>query len=453
MRGTVKKIIDFITEHQMLRPGMKVLCAVSGGADSMFLLYFLNKERERFGITIAAAHYEHGIREGESERDAAFVADYCDRNGILCVCEHGDVPAYALENRLNLEEAARECRYAFLNRCADSFGCEVIAIAHNLEDNAETMLFHLARGSGLKGLCGIPPKNGRVIRPLLAVSRREIEDCLREENIPWVTDSSNTSDSYSRNRLRHHVAPELQQINPAFSEAMLRTAELLRRDEETLTALAENFIRQQFDGSSISAAALCDQPFAVASRVIRLLCPRPLSANHVESILALTQSTELGFADVPGLRVRCDRGRLFFGHQEKGQIPEIEITPGMDLILPESGIRVVAETFTFSEKVHALLIPFCIKCGEIYGRVKMSSRHSGDVFRPAGRGCTKSLKKYFLELGLTQSEREAVPVIRDGRGVLGIYGYALDERAVPKEGDPVLAVTVEQLKKEIYEQN
>ena len=453
MRGTVKKITEFISAHHLLRPGMKVLCAVSGGADSMCLLHFLDREKDALGITLAAAHYEHGIRGEESERDAAFAERFCLEKGIEFICEHGDVPAYAAEKHMGLEEAARELRYAFLDRCADSLGCDVIATAHNLEDNAETVLFHLARGSGLKGLCGIPPQSGRVIRPLLAVSRKEIEAFLTEERIPWVEDSSNASDRYARNRLRHHVLPELRTVNPSSAEAILRASELLRLDEQALSTMAEEFVRQHYDGVSLPSKALLEQPYAVASRVVRLLCPQPLEKEHAESILALAGSTELGYADVPGLRVEAEQGRMYFASQETSLLPETEIVPGMDLFLPDAGIRVHAEILIFPEKINALLIPFCIKYGEIYGRVKMTSRRDGDVFRPAGRGCAKTLKKLFLERGLTQRERDAVPVFRDDRGILGVYGFAADERAVPAEGDRVLAVTVDNIQKEIYEQN
>ena len=453
MRGTVKKITDFISAHHLLRPGMKVLCAVSGGADSMCLLHVLDREKDALGITLAAAHYEHGIRGEESEKDAAFTERFCKDRGIEFICEHGDVPAFAAERHLGLEEAARELRYAFLDRCAGSLGCDVIATAHNLEDNAETVLFHLARGSGLRGLCGIPPVSGRVIRPLLAVSREEIEAFLVKEGVPWVNDSSNDSDCYTRNRLRHYVIPELRRINPSCAEAVLRASELLRLDEEALSTMAEKIVREHYDGRSLPAEVLLQQPFAVASRAVRLLCPRPLEKEHVESILALAGSTELGYADVPGLRVRTEQGRLYFAYQESCTLPETEIIPGMDICLPDAGLRIRAEILTFPEKVNALLIPFCIKCGEIYGRVKMTSRHDGDAFRPAGRGCTKTLKKLFLEEGLTQCERDAVPVFRDDRGVLGVYGFAVDERAVPAEGDSVLAITIESVQKEIYEQN
>ena len=453
MRGTVKKITDFISAHHLLRPGMKVLCAVSGGADSICLLHVLTREKDALGITLAAAHYEHGIRGEESQRDADFTEKFFREKGIDFICGHGDVPSYAEEHHLGLEEAARIKRYEFLYRCADDLGCDVIATAHNLEDNAETVLFHLARGTGLKGLCGIAPKSGRLIRPLLSVSREEIEAYLKEKSIPWMDDSSNASDLYARNRLRHHVLPELRKVNPTSAEAILRASELLRLDEEALGSMAESFVREYYDGSSLPAKALLEQPFAVASRVVRLLCPRPLEAGHVESILALAGSPELGYADVPGLRVKCEQGRLYFTPEESRTLPETEIVPGMDLILPDAGLRVRAEILIFPEKVNALLIPFTIKCGEIYGRVKMTSRRSGDAFRPAGRGCTKTLKKLFLEQGLTQRERDTVPVFRDDRGILGVYGFAVDERAVPAAGDKVLAVTIESVQKEIYEQN
>ena len=453
MKATVKKITDFIAAHHMIRPGMKILCAVSGGADSMCLLHVLDSEKDTLGITLAAAHYEHGIRGEESERDAVFVEQFCLERGIEFVCEHGDVPSFAAERHLGLEEAARELRYAFLDRSADSLDCDVIATAHNMDDNSETVLFNLARGAGLKGLCGIPPRNGRLIRPMLAVSRQEVEAFLKERGIAWVNDSSNASDCYTRNRLRHCVLPELRMVNSSCTEAILRTSELLRRDEEALNDMAERFIREHTNGSLVSAKALLEQPYAIATRIVRLLCPQQLDAGHVESILALAGSSELGYSDVPGLRVRCERGTLYFHPEKSHTLPETEIVPGMDLLLPDAGLRVRAEKLIFDKKVNALLIPFCIKCGEIYGRVIMSSRRSGDSFRPAGRGCTKTLKKLFLEQGLTQSERDAVPVFRDDCGILGVYGFAVDERACPADRDEVLAVTIESIQKEIYEQN
>ena len=170
---------------ELLPRGRRVLCAVSGGADSMALLHMLLRRED---LTVCAAHFEHGLRGEESLRDAAFVEDWCRERSIPFLLEHGDVRAYASERGLGIEEAARELRYAFLERAADQLGCELIATAHNADDNAETMLLHLLRGSGLDGLRGIPRRRGRLVRPLLDMSRAEIERYLEENGALTVID-------------------------------------------------------------------------------------------------------------------------------------------------------------------------------------------------------------------------------------------------------------------------
>jgi len=180
-----------ITELESLfDKGGRVLCAVSGGADSVCMLHILHEKRQELEIELFAAHYEHGLRGEESLRDAAFVENICRELGIPFVCEHGDVKSFAREKGMSIEEAARELRYDFLERAADKLGCERIATAHNADDNAETILFNLTRGSGAQGLRGIPARRGRIVRPLLGMSRDEIEAYLTGRGIAWVEDSS-----------------------------------------------------------------------------------------------------------------------------------------------------------------------------------------------------------------------------------------------------------------------
>ena len=208
----------------LLPPGGGVLCAVSGGADSVYLLCRLCELRESLGLRVWAAHYNHCLRGAESDRDEAFVRALCAGLGVEAYSGRGDVAAFARENGLGTEDAARRLRYGFLEQTADALGADAIATAHTADDNAETMLLNLARGAGLRGLCGIPPRRGRVIRPILGVTRAEIDAYLELKGVGHVEDSTNAGDDYARNRIRHHAVPALRSVNPEFSRAASRAA-------------------------------------------------------------------------------------------------------------------------------------------------------------------------------------------------------------------------------------
>ena len=211
-----------------------ILCAVSGGADSVYLLCRLRE----MGYPVAAGHYNHGLRGAEADRDEDFVRKLCRRLDVAFISEKGDTAAYAAEHGLGLEEAGRQLRYAFLERTADRIGAAAIATAHTAGDNAETILLHLARGAGLKGLGGIPPRRGRIVRPMLGLTRREVEAWLRERGIGYVEDSTNASGDFARNRVRRDAVPALESVNPAFLRAAGQTAVLLREDEAFLEDMA-----------------------------------------------------------------------------------------------------------------------------------------------------------------------------------------------------------------------
>lgn len=421
----------------------RVLCAVSGGADSVCLLHLLCAVSHEKGLEVYAAHYEHGIRGAESLRDADFVKELCAALDVELMVEHGDVPRYAAEKHTGTEEAARELRYAFLERAADAFGCDCIATAHNADDNAETMLFNLARGSGAKGLQGIPARRGRIIRPIIGVTRAEIEAYLASINAAHVEDSTNAADEYSRNRIRHRVMPELRRVNPGCAAAMARTAALLRQDDDFISAEASRFIDGNFDGESVDAAALCALHPAVSSRVVRALWPRALSQAHVDAVLALARGGGLGFADVPGGRVRREQGRVYFRTSDDAAVPERVITPGEILDVPEAGLRIRAFFSVYSEEIHGLFKTYCLRCESIYGNLRCTGRMPGDRFSPMGRGCTKSLKSLFTERHMTQRQRNATAVIRDDRGIAAVAGFGADERFRPQPGDRVLCIEIE----------
>lgn len=435
--------IDIINEYNMLPAGCSVLCAVSGGADSMCLLHLLLSLRENLSIKVFAAHFEHGLRGEESLRDARFVENACAELGVKCVTEHGSVSDYARKNGLGTEEAARILRYDFLSRTAENLGCSRIATAHNADDNAETMLFNLCRGTGSTGLRGIPPVRGNIIRPLLRVSRREIELYLEKHGISHVEDSSNQSDDYSRNIIRHRITPVLKKLNPEWTTAAGKTAVLLSEDEDCLTSLADSFIRDEFDGESVSVRALASLHRAVASRVVRRLCKTSIGFDHVERVLSLCGGTELAYADIPGLRVRREQGRLYFNQSEKIEIEPRLILPDSVINIPELGVTVRAKNAVFHGEVNDLFKTYHLKYESICGNLYCTGRMPGDIIRPVGRNCSKSLKKLFSEKGLTQTERDKTLVFRDDAGVLAVRGLAFSERARPAEGDKIIQIEIE----------
>lgn len=418
-----------------------VLCAVSGGADSMCLLHLLHSR----GIEVIAAHYEHGIRGEESRRDACFVEDWCRERGIRCLVEHGDVPAWAAERGLGLEEAARELRYEFLERSAGAMGCEYIATAHNADDNVETIIFNLARGSGTLGLRGIPPRRGRLIRPLLSWSRAEIESYLEENGLPHVEDSSNGSDDYSRNLIRHRVSPVLREINPAVDRAVARTARLLREDEECLSALAEDFIARHYDGESLPALELAAQPAAVAGRVIRRLCPKGLELEHVDAAMKLLEGSGLKYLDLPGLRLRREQGRLYFREYEKLSLPERRLIPGCWVQVPELGLELLADFTGKNGEINGLFKTYRLKCENIDSGIFCGGRKNGDSLRPLGRGCTKSLKSLFGEAGYTQAERDRALVLRDEKGIMAVLGLCIAERCAAGAEEPAVTIKIREI--------
>ena len=296
-----------------------VLAAVSGGLDSMCLLHLLATWGRERNLNVAAAHFNHQLRGAESDRDERFVRDWCGAHEIPFVSGRGDVRALAARKRMSLEEAAREARYAFLNQQKTALGCRCVLIAHHADDNAETMLLNLLRGTGLRGLTGIPPEREDLLRPFLQVTRQELADYAGAHDVPYVEDSTNQMDDAARNVLRHQVLPVLRQLNPRAVENMSRAAELLRQDEEALDAAAERLLEKAEISPGQEAIlpldALEGQAEAVTGRAVRQLLSRvcghrkDLTAAHVRDVLELKQ----GQLSLPyGVTVYRERDDLRF---------------------------------------------------------------------------------------------------------------------------------------------
>ena len=260
------KVIKTVKEHSMVSKGDTVGVGLSGGADSVTLLHILVNNKEKLGISkIKGIHIHHGIRGDEADRDLNFSKNFCEKLGVEFVYYYADVPAEAKKTGESIEECARRIRYDLFSKS----GCTKIATAHNLNDNMETVIFNMTRGTSVSGLCGIPYVRDIYIRPLLDCTRNEIEEYLKENALEFVTDSTNLSDDYTRNKIRHLVIPELKSINTNVEDAFSRFSESVRDDVEFLENLALDAFKQaEIDKNTYSVNILNSFHKSIKNRVI-----------------------------------------------------------------------------------------------------------------------------------------------------------------------------------------
>ena len=436
-------VLQFSEENAMLPPGSRVLCACSGGADSTALLHLLLTAKIP-GLTVACAHFNHRLRGAESDRDEAFVRALCSRLGVTCFCGNGDVAAYAAQRHMGIEAAARELRYAFLEETARTHGFDRIATAHHAEDNAETVLLNLVRGSGLRGLTGIPPVRGSIIRPLLPVTRGEILAYLEENGLSHVDDATNARDDCTRNRIRHRVLPLLAEENAAAVEHICAAAELLRRDEEYLSACAAHFIETSLRDGALPVPEFLELPESVGARVLRQALGQ-LSRGHIDAVYALCRGAQARVAlDLPGRSIRRERDRLLLEETAAAPLERREVPEG-ETLLPEAGLLIRRRRAGKNEEIHNSFNTFFFQCDSIRGKIFVASRSPGDSIRLSGRGCTKSLKKLFSEAKLSPEERTRTPVLYDAAGVIAVCGFGIAERCAARQGDEAICIEIRKL--------
>ena len=395
----LNKLQQFIRKHDMLRPGDTVICAVSGGADSIALLWGLYLLKDQLQIQLEAAHFNHNLRGEESLRDEQFVTDFCKGYDIVLHVGRGDV----VRDKKGLEAAARKARYGYFAELNGK-----IATAHTANDNAETVLMHLLRGTGLKGLGGITPVQNNLIRPMLEITREEVLAFLSEYHLSYVDDSSNETDDFLRNRIRHHVMPQLLQENPNFPTSVSQTAQALRLDELELSLQAKAAYT-----TDVGKLKKLSPP--IRTRVLMMLLEqfgvKEPTAYHVSLLERVVFSDRpSAIADFPGdIKI----GRIY-DHIDLIQESDsfcVSLTQYGVYDLPELGLRVMfrpgvqdAAQFTFVPE----------------GTVTIRSRISGDkITLPGG---TKSIKKLFVDRKIPASKRNKIPVIADDGGVIGVFG-------------------------------
>lgn len=432
MKTVNDKICAFIKKNNMLSDGDTVILAVSGGADSMCLLHFFKDNSIKMNLNIVCAHVNHGIRGAEADRDEEFVRNYCKENSIPFECARFSVPDVAAETGESLEECGRRLRYEFF---ASINPQAKIATAHNLNDSMETVIFNLARGSSLKGLTGIPAVRGNIIRPVLCLTREEIEKYNQFNGIDYVTDSTNLSDDYARNKIRHNVIPVLSEINSGFSSVFQSCVSTLADTESYLAKIADGAFISLNGNNHFSVAGLIELDSVIRDRVLYKICENEgaydISHKHIELINSILLSGGAVMLH-GGVTLKSD-GKYLFKTKEK--VAEITIFEPVDMNCTKYHFQ--GTTIEIVDVDKSILNNYNIKTMSSSGFMDASklrnavfrSRIQGDRFKFPYAEHSKSLKNLYKEKNITPESRYGVPLLADGEHILWINGVGVSDYA------------------------
>ena len=403
----INRVRQTIEKYKMLNVGDGVIVALSGGADSVTLLSILNSIKESYNLTLYAAHLNHGIRGEEAERDESFCKVLCEKYKIQFFAKRLDIPRLAAERKISLELCGREERYKLFSELSEELGAK-IATAHTASDNAETLIFNLARGSSLNGATGISPVRGHIIRPLIGVSRNEIEAYCAEKGLDFVTDSSNLSDEYTRNKIRHSVIPVLKLLNPSVENAALRFCESASEASDYIAKQAQRLIEETKTEFGFDCEKLCAAHPALLHSAIALLCRQNADFlaeyRHIELIEGIIKCGGAVELNKNVTAVSAQGLLRFCSLTESGEA--FEANPDYDFFGKTE--------FLFKGNKYL----FDIKNGVELSKIKIRTRQSGDIFTFDGRNITKPLRKAMNENKLPREIRDRLVLVADGKTVL-----------------------------------
>ncbi|MBQ8970584.1 MAG: tRNA lysidine(34) synthetase TilS [Lachnospiraceae bacterium] len=480
MRDLSLRVLKYCGENQLISKGDRIIAGVSGGADSVCLFYVLKELRQRLGFELFAVHVEHGIRGESSKRDEDFVRELCLREEIPLLVYNEDVPTYALANSLSTEEAARILRYADFEKARKELSADRIAVAHHLNDQAETLLFNLLRGSGLNGLSGMKPKRERIIRPLLFLKREEIEAFLRENGYDFATDETNADITYARNRIRNELIPAAEKISGEAVSHICRAGELISEAEAYIEKQAEELytkcvIKRSSAASRAEKFYEVDIPRLLGSEhilrgyVIRRILTelyqgsKDLSSIHVETVLGLCEKQSGRRIELPkGVTALRVNDRLKIGHIIIGSFSfleeEIQETPLVingrtdvkeaaynrgDIAVSfycevqdyEAGMGFPQKSYTKWFDYDKINSDLCVRTRRSGDRISLNGGAGGEI--------SQSLKKFFTNTKVPVDERDRVLLVAAGSDIVWAVGHRIGERyKIDAETKRVLKIEV-----------
>ena len=411
--------------------GRHLLVALSGGADSVALLTLLCARREADDLTLTAAHFHHGIRGAEADRDAEFCRELCARLGVQHIEGRGDVPALARARSIGMEAAAREARYAFLLKAQAQCGADWIALAHHMDDQAETVLMHLLRGAGPDGACGMARLERNLYRPLLDTPKSALREYLAANGIPWREDGTNADSGTPRNALRLNVLPEIEKSYPSAAAALARHAKSVRIERDFVAKLTDDFLRARLESGAYGRRLRLDgdEEEALLRRALRKLHGE-LDAKQLEALTGLIRGNR-GAMELPGgLRAERTPGWLYlFPAKRPAPAPVPLEIPGGTALHGLAFIRAELGEFSITpdDPTTELFDPDALR-----GAV-LRTRRSGDRFHPLGAPGDRLLSDYLTDRKIDRPLRDCIPLVAVRNRVLWVCGIGLSETAKLKD--------------------
>jgi len=442
----INKVAATIKKYSMLSEKEKILVGFSGGPDSVCLLYILNNLKDKFMLDLHAVYIDHTMRPEETPEEIEFCELLCKRLNVAFLTKSIDVKAYAKEQGLNRQEAARKLRYRIFEETAYEINAHKIALGHIADDQAETVLIRLFRGSGPTGLSGIPPVRGNIIRPLIEIERKEIERFLNERKSDFIVDSSNLKEDYLRNKIRLSLMPMLREFNPNIIETLSRTAAIFREEERYFEIIVAKTLMKLISRKTDTRIELFLTPFEIMHKVImrRVLRKaidetrslRGISFIHIEDIIELIKNGNPGdrLYLPKEIRIIKEYSTLIITSEPSVKLNTYTLTIPGETILKEAGILMKASTVESQESevrsqnsglwstlaifdADRLILPLVVR-----------PRKNGDFFYPFGFGKRKKLQDFFVDEKVPRDKRDRIPLIISGEDIVWVVGYRGDER-------------------------
>ena len=414
--------LQTIEKYRLFSAGDRIVAAVSGGADSVALLDFLCGIREEYKLKIDVCHVNHGLRGRDSEDDAKFVEALAKKYGCGFFYKFADVETIAAQEGISLEECGRRVRYGHFKDVANG---DKIATAHTLSDSIETLLFNLVRGTGIKGICGIPPARENIIRPLVFTPREDIEAYIAEKGLEYRQDATNFNTDFTRNKIRLEVLPKLFEINPALNQVMAQNILNFNEENEWIARQAEK-IKDIGNAPQLLAKrkiinALTQNKINPSAKVVDLIYRAVKNGGGNANKVSVSKEFDVVF----------ENERFVFKRKEE-EYPSFFIEYSGESVLKISEYTLDFELFeNESEKIYKNDFILLIDYDKIIGKLFLREWQAGDEIRLNTRKITKTLKKLFCEMGLTLKQKHTLPLLCDESGVIGIFGADAAQRVAP----------------------